>query len=87
MPPKTREVKLFCPKCSRKGFLRKKHSAFHLPQKNQVEKFYDLLDYLSRLNFSVFIDKFLLDQVPAYDDQPLKIYNQLFTFYKFPKVK
>lgn len=74
MSPKNSEIILICPICNRKGFLRKKHSKFHLPQKSKVIRFYDCLSYLSKLHFNNFFYDLLFDE--GKDNIPLKNYTE-----------
>ncbi|MDN5845734.1 MAG: hypothetical protein L0H53_05600, partial [Candidatus Nitrosocosmicus sp.] len=78
MSLKNREIVLICPICSTKGFLRKKHTPFHLPHKNNISRFYDLLDYLAKLHYRFFRVTLFLDKTMSHDNLPLKIYNKVF---------
>jgi hypothetical protein len=88
MPPKNQEIVLICPKCHTKGFLRRKHSDFHLPQKNMVNDFYEWLEYTSKLYFTKFIDLLFIEHRKIDDIRiPLNQYNGSFMFFKFPLKK
>jgi hypothetical protein len=87
MPPIARETILICPKpeCNREGFLRKKYSRFHLPQKNKIDTYYDLLKYISALFFNAFSKNLSRDDNTELNNLSIEQYNFFFTFYPTPK--
>jgi hypothetical protein len=87
MPPTNSETILICPLCNEKGFLRKKHSKFHLPQKTKIDNFYDFLDFLSKYLFKNVSSVLSIDHTGEFDNLPLKEYNKIFVFYKMPIYK
>jgi hypothetical protein len=84
MPPKDKEIILICPKCNRNGYLKKKTSKFHLPQKNKIITFNDCLDYLSKLHFKDFANVITVNHNEISDNLPLKHYYNFYIFYKIP---
>ena len=82
MSPKNSEIILICPFCCRKGFLRKKHSKFHLPQKSKVIGFYDCLDYISRIYYKIFFKLLFIVNKEKNDNIPLKSYSKPWIFCK-----
>jgi hypothetical protein len=76
---------LICSLCNREGFLRKKHSPFSVPQKNQIKTYYDLLEYISALYFNAFTKNLTKNVRTELTDLPIEQYNKFFTFYNASK--
>jgi hypothetical protein len=87
MSPKTRETILTCPKpdCNKEGFLRKKYSNFRIPQKNEIDTYYDLLEYISALYFNDFSKNLSKNDGTELTDLSIEQYNSFFTFYNASK--